>query len=135
MDRHGRQARLEEVGALGQARIGRAVVDVRLDGLAADVAARYLAGAGVAAVRVRDEKLAEGARALAPGVRVQVEPMLAVEDERRHFGISDPACRDLARGAHAALLALRAVLDGTSPVPGAWSKLDHARPPAPKSRS
>jgi hypothetical protein len=121
MDRHGRQAKLEEVGALGQARIARAEVDVRLDGSAADVAARYLAGAGVAAVRVRDAKLAEAARALAPGVKVRVEPVLAVEAEGPHFGMRDPSCRDLARGAHAALLALRAVIDRTAPAPGSRS--------------
>jgi hypothetical protein len=117
MDRHGRQAKLAEVGAAGQARIARAVVDVRLDGPAADVAARYLAGAGVAGVRVRDAKLAEGARALAPGVRVYVEPTLAVDADGSDFGLRDPACRDLARGAHAALLALRIVLDAATSEP------------------
>jgi hypothetical protein len=121
MDRHVRQVRLKEVGTEGQARIARAVVDVRLDGLAADVAVRYLAGAGVAGVRVRSSAVAEGGRAIAPRIRVDVDPTLALDVEEGGFDLRDPAPCDLARGAHAALRALRAALDGPSadgPLPG-----------------
>ncbi|MDP9001715.1 MAG: hypothetical protein M3O46_16570 [Myxococcota bacterium] len=114
MDQHCRQTKLTEVGGTGQARIARARVDVRLDGAAADVAARYLAGAGVAGVRVRDRALAEAARTIAPGIHVDVDPTLRVEVEVEDFGLRDPACRDLARGAHAALRALRAALEEDS---------------------
>jgi molybdopterin/thiamine biosynthesis adenylyltransferase len=112
MDRHARQARLAGVGAEGQARIGRASVDVRLDGFAADVAARYLAGAGVGCVRVRAEDLAEGARAIDAGVRVEVDPSLGIEADT--VDLEDPGARDLARGALHALRAIRAAIEGSS---------------------
>jgi hypothetical protein len=116
MDRHARQARLAEVGAAGQARIGRAVVDVRLDGFAADVAARYLAGAGVAAVRVRDSALGAGARALDARVRIDVDASLAVaaDSDGGASDLRDPAAREFARGAREALRALRVALHGPS---------------------
>jgi hypothetical protein len=114
MDRHSRQIRLAEVGAAGQARIARAVVDVCLDGPAADIAARYLAGAGVACVRVRDSTLARGARALAPAVRVEVDPSIPVDGSGGAFDMRDAACRDLVGGARFALCALRAALEGRS---------------------
>jgi len=126
MDRHARQSRLAGVGAEGQARIGRAVVDVRLDGFAADFAARYLAGAGVARVRVRAEDLADGARAIDASVGVEVDPLLGVADDDdgrspaspepgRDLGdLDDASARDLARGALCALRALRAVLEAPS---------------------
>lgn len=98
------------MGPAGQARISRAIVEVCLDGPAADVAARYLAGAGVACIRVRAADLAFGARALAPAVRIEIDPALAVDDETTPFDLRDPAARDLARGARAALRALRAAL-------------------------
>jgi hypothetical protein len=110
MDRHVRQVALAGVGTEGQTRIATAVVDVRLAGMAADVAARYLAGAGVACIRIRDQALARGASALAPAVRIQVDPTLALEDDAILFGLRDPSARDLAAGAHAALCALRAAL-------------------------
>jgi hypothetical protein len=118
MDRHARQAKLAEVGPAGQARIGRAVVSVPFGGWAADVAVRYLAGAGVAAVRVPDAQLAEGARALAPGLCVEVDPALAGADggpgrsDARPAAsvLRDPAARELLRGALAALEAIRGAL-------------------------
>jgi hypothetical protein len=114
VDRHARQARLAEIGAAGQARIERAVIDLRLDGFAAEVAVRYLAGAGVACVRVCDAVLAEGGRGIAPGLRVEVDPALADDGDAAVFDLRDPDVRDLARGARAALIALRAVLEETS---------------------
>jgi hypothetical protein len=112
MNRHARQARLAGVGAEGQARIGRASVEVRLDGLAADVAARYLAGAGVGCVRVRAEELAAGARAIDAGVRVEVDPSLGVGADA--VDLDDASARDLARGALCALRAIRAALEEPS---------------------
>jgi len=121
VDRYVRQAKLVEVGAAGQARIGRAMVDVRLEGPAADVAVRYLGGAGVAGVRVRDAAFASGARALAPSLRVEVDPLLALEPDEEAFHLRDPACRDLVRGACAALRALKAALAVDAPAPGVAS--------------
>ncbi|MGD0530047.1 MAG: hypothetical protein ABSE49_33235, partial [Polyangiaceae bacterium] len=91
MDRHARQAQLAGVGASGQARIRRATAEVRLEGLAADVAARYLAGAGVSGLRVRAEELAAGARALDASVRVEVDPSLAVVLDP--VDLDDPSAR------------------------------------------
>jgi hypothetical protein len=110
--RHARQARLAGVGAEGQARIGRASVDVGLNGFAADVAARYLAGAGVACVRVRASELGAGVRAIDPAVRLEIEPSLgdAPVDSLDSLDLDDAAARDLARGALCALRALRVIL-------------------------
>lgn len=116
MDRHARQARLVGVGRDGQARVRRAQVDLALDGLAADVAARYLAGAGVARVRVRSEAAAEAARAIDRAVVVLVDPSLGVDEpgETAAWGIRDPAAQQLARGAIAALRSLRHALRDVS---------------------
>jgi molybdopterin/thiamine biosynthesis adenylyltransferase len=75
--RHDRQARLAEVGAEGQARIARSVVLVPGEGFAADVAVRYLAGAGVARLRVGSGALAETALAVDPAVEVEVDDGIA----------------------------------------------------------
>jgi hypothetical protein len=114
MDRYGRQKRLAEIGPAGQERIGRAAVVVAGEGLAADVAVRYLAGAGVARLCVRDPALAARARAIAPGVTVEVDPLLppAADVDVAAFGLRDPAAREVARGAIAALRAIRAAIEG-----------------------
>jgi molybdopterin/thiamine biosynthesis adenylyltransferase len=121
MDRHSRQRRLSEVGDAGQARIARACVDVPFEGLAGAVAVRYLAGAGVGALRVRSERLASEARALDPGVRVEVltadvDAGEAVDVAPLVGGLRDPAARELGRGAYSALRALRAAI-GVGPCP------------------
>lgn len=112
MDRHSRQSRLADVGAQGQQRIARIVAAVPGTGLAADVAARYLAGAGVAAVRVKDEATAAAARAVDPGVRVEVVAALpdALPGDERPQVLADPAARAVAAGALLALQVLRAAL-------------------------
>jgi hypothetical protein len=116
VERHARQAKLREVGSAGQARIAQARVAVGVEGLAADIAARYLAGAGVAVVWVRAGPFAEGARAIAPGLLVEVNPALPADREASTFDLRDATCRDLIRGAHAALRALRTALTkGASP--------------------
>lgn len=123
MDRHARQSKLTEIGAGGQAKIAAATVAVSLDGVAADIAARYLAGAGVAVLRVRDPAFAEGARALEPALgvavvafEVEAAGVSVVTDDARRVDdvLRDPAARDLARGALAALRALGGVLGATS---------------------
>lgn len=121
MDRHARQMRLAELGQAGQERIKRAQVDVSLNGIAGEVAVRYLAGAGVGALRVRDPALARLALAIDSTVHVEVDPRLEAGDGSAISGIdasepsatsglSDPACRELALGAHVALRGLRAAL-------------------------
>jgi hypothetical protein len=116
MDRHGRQSRLAEVGSAGQARLGGACVDVRLAGLAAQVAVRYLAGAGIGHLRVAEAGLAVAARAVDPQVTVDVDGGLSPLPTDG-FDLRDPAARDVAAGAAAALRVVRAVLGGA---PEGW---------------
>lgn len=111
MDRHARQTRLDGVGAAGQARIARTRVDVGLDGLAADVAARYLAGAGVERVRVRTAALGDGARAIDAAVQVEVAAQVDPSPESdASLDLRDPVAREAARGALLALRVLREAL-------------------------
>ncbi len=110
MDRHTRQTRLVEVGPSGQTRLEGTQVDVALAGLAAHVAVRYLAGAGVGHLRVREAALDEAARAVDPAVEVAVDPSLPAQ-EGEAFDLRDPAAREVAAGAVAALRAVRAALD------------------------
>jgi hypothetical protein len=109
--RHTRQSRLAEVGARGQERIRQACVEVPFEGFAGEIAARYLAGAGVGALRVRDPSLAAAARDIDPAVNVEVAPALAArggwDPELQHH-----AARELARGARWALDVLRGAVEG-----------------------
>jgi hypothetical protein len=114
MDRHGRQARLADVGAEGQARIGRASAEVRSEGFAGEVAARYLAGAGVARVIVRDPGLSPIVTAIDPHVLVDVHPSMSAEPTPGDAAFRDPAARELAQGARSALIQIRAALKGSS---------------------
>ncbi len=109
-NRHARQMRLAEVGSTGQAKIAAACIEVSGVGLSAEVTARYLAGAGVGTVRVRGEDLAASIAAVDPSVRVEVLPGVPAPPGDDDFGLHDPVARDVARGARAALRALRAVL-------------------------
>jgi hypothetical protein len=113
MDRHDRQSRLAEVGSAGQARIGAATVDVRLEGLAAEIATRYLAGAGVGRLRVRDRALADVATSIDPGVRVDVVAPGAAHSDAVP-ALRDPEAREAARGAREALRVLRSLVEGAS---------------------
>jgi hypothetical protein len=117
VNRHGRQTRLAEVGAAGQARIASSTIDVEIGGLAGEVATRYLAGAGVGRLRVSDPSLAAVAASIDPAVRVtllEISPGSApnrdAADEGDDLGFRDPGARDLARGAREALRALRGAL-------------------------
>jgi hypothetical protein len=116
MDRHDRQSRLAEVGSAGQARIDAATVEVRLDGLAGEIATRYLAGAGVGRVRVGDRALADVATSIDPGVRVEVgAPRVAVAVQGDAApDLRDPEAREAARGAREALRVLRSLIEGAS---------------------
>ena len=113
MDRHDRQSRLAEVGSAGQARIAAAAVEVRLEGLAAEIATRYLAGAGVGRLRVGERALAEIATSIDPGVRVEVAAPGAARDDATP-DLRDPAAREAARGAREALRVLRSLVEGAS---------------------
>jgi hypothetical protein len=114
MDRHGRQTRLAEVGDLGQAQIARARVDVRAGGFAGEIAARYLAGAGVCGLRVQSESIASAARAVDSAVEVTVAALEDDVDETAGgFDLSEPAARQLAQGSQLALEALLEAVRGT----------------------
>jgi hypothetical protein len=114
MHRHARQVRLAEVGEAGQARLAVATVDVWLEGAAGEIAARYLAGAGVGRLRVKDPLAAQAAAAVDPSTLVEPLPPEACSPKPEASGKSEPllglegaAARDLARGALLALEALR----------------------------
>lgn len=111
--RHTRQVRLQEVGARGQARIAAACASLHGDGLAGLVEARYLAGAGVAelcgpAPSLDEARRVDGRVRTRPGGRVQASRAL------QQFARLDPAAREVALGAFAALGALRTALDGAA---------------------
>jgi hypothetical protein len=101
-----------EVGVLGQARIARARVEVRASGFAGDIAARYLAGAGVGGLRVPSESVAHAVRAVDPGVEVTVAALDPVNTPDG-FDLREPAARELARGSRLALDALLDAIRGT----------------------
>ncbi len=105
--RYSRQTKLAAVGPAGQARVAASVVSAG-DGLAGWVAARYLAGAGVGELRVGSEAIARAARAMDGSVRVEVGGERVEEDER--FSGLDPAAREVAVGAHRAVIALMRAL-------------------------
>jgi hypothetical protein len=114
MDRHGRQDRLAEIGSQGQARIAAATADVRLTGLAGEVATRYLAGAGVGRLRVREAGLVVVASAVDPDVRVEVVDAGAgasAPPGDGDFAFRDPAAAAVAHGAREALRVLRGILE------------------------
>ena len=84
--RYTRQIRLAEVGVTGQARLEEAEIELRSTGEAGRVESFYLEAAGARCVRAKSADEAE-----------HVLPVL----------VRDSAAREVARGAHAALFALR----------------------------
>jgi hypothetical protein len=106
----GRQSRLADVGEAGQARIAASTADVVLDGIAATVCARYLAGCGVGTLRVRDAGLAAVAQCVAPEIKVVVVDDLPAHGDESSWDLQDPVAREVARGAGDALRIVRAVL-------------------------
>lgn len=112
-DRYTRQVRLTDVGAAGQARIGAVRAVVSAEGLAGVVAARYLLGAGVGRVAVRDAAIAEAARGIDPGAALAVEGSAprATPPDLARFGVKTPAAAQVLEGAVSALAILRAALE------------------------
>ena len=110
--RHARQAKLREVGPEGQARIAATVAHVTACGFAGEVAARYLAGSGVRELVVASAEQAEAARSVDRRVRARVQSLLPAPSVLGFEGL-DPAAREVAVGAHLALMVLRrAILGG-----------------------
>jgi hypothetical protein len=109
MDRHARQSRL--IGPDAQARVRAASVDVGPDGFAGSVAARYLAGAGVARLRVRTADIAAAARAIDPAIEVEVAEVAPTSaGGAAPAGFEHPVASEMALGALLALRALRSAI-------------------------
>jgi len=106
--RYTRQERLVEVGTRGQERLSGLRVRVAGSGLAAEVEALYLAGAGVTTLEVDSEQVAAAARGINPEVDVAVgsslSPSTGTSMELR------AGASEVAEGALRALITLRAAL-------------------------
>lgn len=111
--RHTRQVRLAEVGEAGQSRLAAAEVEVSSAGFAGEVEARYLAGAGVGALRVGSEVHGAAARAMDAGVRVELGAVTGPSELPPGLASLEGAARDVAEGAYRALVSVRAALGGT----------------------
>lgn len=111
-ERYLRQQTVAAVGALGQARITAGVVALEGQGLDAEVAALYLAGAGVGTLQV-DLRLVPACRALNATINVQahvrapLDPLLVRVGER---SFAPPPGDPVARGSAAARWALARLL-------------------------
>ena len=121
--RYARQARLAGVGAAGIERLRSATFAVPGHGLRAEVAARYLAGAGAGALLIADEATALDVVRLNGDVRVGVT---GVTGATGVAGTADGPRDELAGTADAARPAIadptaRAALDG------AWDALEQIR--------
>jgi hypothetical protein len=108
--RHGRQSRLADVGAAGQSALDAATVRVRERGLAGEVEARYLAGAGVRTLLVSEDAHATAARAVDAEVGVRHDAGAPEPAPLPELDGLDPACAAVARGAASALEALRTLV-------------------------
>ena len=87
--RYTRQTRLPEIGETGQARLAAATVSARTEGFARSIETAYLRAAGVG--RIEEDDTGEVVEVAALGIR-------------------DPAAREVAEGALAALVTMRKVL-------------------------
>ena len=111
--RHARQARLAEVGERGQAVLAASTAVVKGEGLAAEVEARYLAGAGVGTLIVGAEAVARVAREADPSVHVEVRDVVGDDPEAPvALGLESAAAMALATGAYRALVRVCALLEG-----------------------
>jgi hypothetical protein len=112
--RHVRQVILPEIGEAGQARLASATAVVAASGVAGEIEARYLAGAGVGHVVVADEAIAAAANEVDPGVRVEVGgfDVSRIAHDWPPFDARDASAREVALGAWRALRAMRAVVRG-----------------------
>ena len=85
-------------------------------GFAGEIEARYLAGAGVGALRVKDDAHARVAVAVDPAVRIEIVQVAPTNCDESVSPLPpilaalDPAARDLAEGAFRALQTLRSLL-------------------------
>jgi hypothetical protein len=107
MKRHARQSRLAEVGERGQAKLAAAAVHVAPRGFAGVVAAKYLAGAGIGALRVRDEEARAAAVAVDPAVAVTAGEVAHAPVDLAPFGAKEEAASAFLEGAAFALRAIK----------------------------
>jgi hypothetical protein len=104
--------RLAGVGEAGQRRIACAQLALLADGFAGEIATRYLAGAGVGHLSLKDSMLAASARAVDPTVQISIDPSLPVGPTCSGFPLRERGAIELATGAHLALELLRQTLEG-----------------------
>lgn len=104
-----RQKRLREVGEAGQARLTAAQAVLDSDGLRADVAARYLVGAGIGRLTA-PVAVHAAARAIDPEVALTKGPAGPQIPVAPAF-VLDPAAREAFAGAFDALCIIRRILD------------------------
>jgi hypothetical protein len=109
--RHQRQVSLAGIGEVGQRRLARALVSVPGSGFEAEMAVRYLAGAGVGRLRVSTSPLQAAASAVDPTLEVGVEPSLRAAPATCPFEWRDPAAAELANGSYLALHVVRAIVE------------------------
>lgn len=110
--RYGRQTRLPEIGDAGQARLGSARPELRTTGGAQTIEAAYLRAAGVT---VPGDRAAPGEPSPASAASAATaEDIEAVVLREEALGLTDPAAREVARGALAALIAMREILGVTA---------------------
>jgi len=101
------------VGDAGQARLAAGVAVVRGDTFAAEVEARYLAGAGVGTLVVTSARVAEAARDVDAAVVVRIsEPEGNDLEAPRELALESPEALALASGAYRALVRVRELLAG-----------------------
>jgi hypothetical protein len=114
--RHTRQARLAAVGVERQRKLASREARVQACGFAGEIEARYLAGAGVGALTVKDDAHARAAVAVDPSVRIEIAQNAPESSEQSVSPLPpilvalDPAARELAEGAFRALQTLRSLL-------------------------
>ena len=104
-----RQRLVAEIGDAGQARLAQASATVTDRGLAGEVQARYLAGAGFGALRVATERQAELALQVDPQAHVVVAAGAAMAPSNAHER-SDSAAQAVLDGSMRALSQIREAL-------------------------
>jgi hypothetical protein len=112
--RHQRQMRLPLVGREGQKVLSGIAAVVGATGDEGRVAARYLAGAGVGRITVRDPDVAAAGQRVDASVTIVVAPV-AEPAPMQELDELDPAARAVARGARAAAQVLVAALRAPRP--------------------
>lgn len=112
--RHSRQSRLDGIGEVGQRLIRDGEVEVLGDGAAAGIMARYVAGAGVGAVVVASDEIADAARSIDGAVSIKIDARLRDLEplESAPYLFYSASAKAVGDGAYRAL---RAVLRLASP--------------------